>query len=471
MKKYIFLIIAISAAIFFFKATTSYRMPPDYNYDSDFGRDLWMTEKITQGKFTLVGPQFSFAGLRLAPYHFYLFAPALALFNSYKAVVYVNGLLFIASLVLTFIILKQNYGRLYSFLATVWIMTTPFIILSARSPGNAFTYLAFYLVYLTYFFTAKSRGTFMTFVMGAMAGVMVNYHPVNFLVVLVPFLTKEIFVHDRFTKNIFLSQLLYFSSFILTFVPVIVFELKHNFVLMKSFFGPAQADFITGAYLKTVGTLSHMVELNDLSFTWIPVTGLGLFAIIVMSYFEKRNSKMKSWFVSVIMITALFLVFGRTIAHYFFPTILFLQLMLIFFVKEIKRSKLVMVSLIAVNLVFFPARFYKNARNLGQTEKNFNSVIHKISLPKSGINTLLVNQTRLSAPGYEYRYLLTKNGYAVDDEYSYSSSENLLLVSESGEIDWKRISNWEMSQFGNKKLKSKAVAGKNAYYLFSKISP
>jgi hypothetical protein len=442
-------------------------MPPEYNYDSDFGRDLWMTEKIAQGKFTLIGPQFSFSGLRLAPYHFYVFAPVLYVFDSYKAVVYANGLLFIAALVLTFIIIRQNYGSLYSFLAVVWITTSSYYLLAARSPGNAFTYLAFYLVYLAYIFTARRIGVLATTVLGLVAGVMVNYHPVNALVVVAPFLVKEIFVKDKFLKYKIVSIFNFLFSFALTFLPVVLFDFKHGFVLSRSFFGPKQADFITGAYIKSIGTISHMIELNNISFTWIPVTGLGLFAIIILCHFETRKKELKGWFVTVVTIVLLFLVFGRTIAHYFFPTIMFLQLMVVFFVKEIYRSKLVMVALVALNLIFFPLRFYASARNLDQVEKDFNTAAKKIDMPLSGINTLLVNETHLSAPGYEYRYLLTKNGYQVDDEYSYNSSKYLLLVSEKGETDWQNTKNWEMEQFGNKRLMGKTKVNGTVYYLFS----
>ncbi len=443
-------------------------MPPEYNYDSDFGRDLWMTEKITQGKLTLVGPQFSFSGLRLAPYHFYAFAPVLMVFNSYKAVVYANGLLFIAALLAVFMLMYKTYGRLYSFLSVIWIATTAYIILAARSPGNAFTYLAFYLVYFTAFFVAKNRGTWVTFFLGILGGVIVNYHPVSILAVLIPFFVKEIFVRDRFIKYIILSVILFFTGFLTTFIPVVLFELKHGFVILTSFFGPKQAEFLSGDYLKSIGSIPHMIYLNELSHPWIPITALGLFTIIAAAYYNKKKVEKKGWFAAVIIISVFHLIFGRDISHYFFPTLLFLQLTAVFFIKDVRNSKIFITILIAVNLAFFPLRFYAKARNLGQVENNFNLAREKIVLPQTGTNTLLVNKTHLSAPGYEYRYLLTKNGYLVDDEYSYNSSGFLLLVSELGDVDWQNAKNWEMSEFGEKRLVGKTKVKDTFYYLFEK---
>ncbi len=468
MKKYIFLVLLISLILFFFRATTSFRMPPEYNYDSDFGRDLWMTERIAQGMLTLVGPQFSFSGLRLAPYHFYLFAPVLKVFDSYKAVVYANGLLFIAALLAVFMLMYKTYGRFYSFLSVIWIATTAYIILAARSPGNAFTYLAFYLVYFTAFFVAKSRGTWATFILGVLGGVIVNYHPVSILAVLTPFFVKEIFVRDRFIKYIILSVILFFTGFFATFIPVVLFELKHGFVILASFFGPKQAEFLSGDYLKSIGSISHMIYLNELSHAWIPITALGLIAVIAIAYYEKKKVEMKGWFVGVIIISVFHLIFGRDISHYFFPTLLFLQLTAVFFVKDMKYPKIFIIILIAVNLVFLPLRFYTGARNLNQVEENLNRVSGKMALPKSDMNTLLVNETHLSAPGYEYRYLLAKNGFRVDDEYSYNSSRYLLLVSEKGNLEWENIRNWEMQEFGEKRLVREARVKDTVYYLFEK---
>lgn len=468
MKKYLLLIILILVPLFFFKATTSYRMPADYNYDSDFGRDLWKAQEITQGNHTLVGPQFSFAGLRLSPYHFYFMAPFLWLFNSYKAVVIANGLLFVAALTLTFILISKAYGRLYSFLSIIWIATTSYIILAARSPGNAFTYLALYLIYFTGFFIAQSRGTWLTMALGFLGGVIVNYHPISVLEVVAPFLAKEIVVRDRFTKNVILSWVLYLSGFLATFIPVVLFELKHGFVLTKSFFGPRQGEFLSGEYLNSIGSLAHMVKLNDLSHTWIPITGLGVVAIIAAAYYEKKKPELKNWFAAVIIICLWFLIFGREVPHYFFPVILFLQLTAVFFIKDLVNSKIILIGLILTNLIFFPARFYKSSRNLGEVEKNFDTATEQLTLPGQSLNTILVNSTHLSAPGYEYRYLLTKQGYKVDDEYSYNLSRNLLVVSELGEVDFKNSKNWGLTEFGKKRLIQRTKVDGTVYYLFEK---
>lgn len=469
MKKYLLLILLITSVIFFYKVATSFRMTPSYNYDSDFGRDLWMMERITQGKFTLVGPQFSFSGLRLAPYHFYLFAPFLAVFDSYKAVVYVNAGLFVVAFMALFMLIRKQYGNLYTFLSVIWIATTPYIILSGRSPGNAFTYMTLLVLYLAYFFTARRIGYLAILVLGFMGGIIVNYHPISAVAVFAPFLTRKIFVNDQWLKRKILNSVYFLVSFTLTFLPVIVFDLKHGFVIVKSVFSPKAAEFVTGEYVKSITSLAHLVDLNNQSFQWVPVTILGLLLILTVAYIYARKTELRGWYVMSVVTAFVFLVLGKGAAHYFFPTILLLQLMIVFFLKPIAfDEKVPMILLVAVNIIFFPLKFYAPARSLESVERNFNSAIAKMEIPKKSLNTFLVNDTNLSAVGYEYRYLLTKNGYRVDDEYSYSLSSNLLMVLEKTGTDWTGNGAWELTQFASKKVVEKTKIGDYEYYLLSK---
>ena len=105
------LLIVISSSIIFFKISSSHRMPPDYNYDSDFGRDLLRMYEILQGKFTLIGPQLNFAGLHMAPYYFYIFAPFLLMSNfDHRILFYVNGLFFLLGFLVLFLFFKKKWG-------------------------------------------------------------------------------------------------------------------------------------------------------------------------------------------------------------------------------------------------------------------------------------------------------------------------------------------------------------------------
>jgi len=460
------LIVILSLFVFLWKADVSYRMPPSYNYDSDFGRDLWMMEKIAEGKLTLVGPQFSFSGLRLAPYHFYLFAPLIFLFHNYRAVIIANALLFTFSMVWLFFIMRRNCKMIYSFLSVIWLLTTPYLILSGRSPGNAFTYLSFLIVYLAWFFYPKQMKSPNVFVLGFVAGVIVNYHPVSLLVVLIPFFRLAVSAEKTIKQRIFFVSS-YIFSFLLAFLPVAIFEIKHNFILAKTFFGPQNSEFMTSSYLSKIGQLGQIVELNRISFQWMPITIIGII-VLTAAAFGLSKYRETAWFVSALSLSVFYLVFGRTIPHYFFPILLFLQLTLIFFFGKTKNLGTVILVLMILNAVFFPLRFYGEGRNIKNLEKKFKSVFYNLEIPDKSVNVFLINKTHLSSPGYEYRFLLTKMGVDVDDEYSYSKSKYLLIISEIGKIKWEKIRNWEMDQFNGKLLFKSARSEDYYYYLIMK---
>ena len=75
--RFLISLVVIMFFIFFYNLFYSFRMEPNYNYDSDFGRDLLRMYEILNGKPTLIGPQLSVAGLHMAPYSYYIFAPFL----------------------------------------------------------------------------------------------------------------------------------------------------------------------------------------------------------------------------------------------------------------------------------------------------------------------------------------------------------------------------------------------------------
>lgn len=127
--EYLFLalIVLVSSTLFFFRVSSSFRMPPSYNYDSDLGRDLLRMYEILHGKITLIGPQLSFAGLHMAPYYFYIFAPFIFLAGfDHRILFYTNGLIFILGFLILFFFLRKRLGNNFAFLSVLWLITTPY---------------------------------------------------------------------------------------------------------------------------------------------------------------------------------------------------------------------------------------------------------------------------------------------------------------------------------------------------------
>lgn len=457
--------------IFFFRITTSYRMPPSYNYDSDFGRDLLFMYRINHGKQILIGPQLSFAGLHLGPYPFYLFAPFLEIGNNnYESVLSANALFFLLGFISVFFFIGRKLGSKYTLLSLLWVSTTPYIILAARAPGNAFSYLIFMLWYLTILFSREKISYLESIIMGIFAGFIVNFHPISLIAVVLPFLAKTAARKELRIKKKFLSSILFFLSFALTFIPVFVFEVRHKFIIFQTVFDKSRYSefFSENNHFGTI-SLSSIWAFHQTSRAWLPISIIGLFFILVVILrFSSPTKEVKLWFF-VSFITALsLLLFGKWAPHYFFPVLALCQMTAIIIIKKFRYGLALMVFFILVNIVFFPKVFYTNARNLNDVESRFTQMLKMGNLPRQDINVVLINDTHLSAVGYEYRFLLEQNGFQVKDEFSYNNSLFLLLVSEKGEIDWAKKTSWELSEFGDKQLKEKYIIGNTVFYLFEK---
>jgi len=475
MKKYLYLVIItlLSSVFFFFRVDSSFRMPPSYNYDSDFGRDLLRMSEILHGKLTLIGPQLSFAGLHMAPYSFYIFAPFLFLANlDHRILFYVNGSVFLVGFVILFLFLRKNWGKNYAFLSVLWLLSTPYIILSARTPGNAFSYLPlFILVSLVLLYKNKVSNK-QHFLIGFIEGVIINFHPINLLILPPLHLGKILFLTKKAVGGKIRSGLLTLLGIGAGFSPVALFEIKHSFVITKSLLNPTYYLQYFGS--GKVGSSSIVQTLNEMhgaTSTLIPFSMFGLLVVNILLFTKIKRDKKNTLFFVVGLLNVMFLILLKQGAvHYFLPTLLLLQLFLLIQAHEFKFKYAFLVMLIGLNLLFFPVRLFQPSRNLTKIESNFKTLAQTKFLPQENLNVILINETHLSKVGYEYRYLLRKYSYDVDDEYSYNLSKYLLVVDEGSTIkDFKNERSWEFDQFGAKELIGWHRADGTTFFLFKKL--
>ncbi len=467
--RFLISLVVIMFFIFFYNLFYSFRMEPNYNYDSDFGRDLLRMYEILNGKPTLIGPQLSVAGLHMAPYSYYIFAPFLFMGGyDHRFVLVANALFFIGGFVFLYIFLQKNWGKLYTFLSLIWIITTPYIILSARSEGNAFSYLFLLLILYFLVLLIKKISTIKHFIFALFEGIVINFHPINSILIVWIHITKIIKTKEKTItkfKNLFVVVI----GIVITFIPIFLFDLRHNFIISKYLFDAIKYNKFFGNN-KLQFSFDLLFNLNLYTSSLIFITLIGILILVIFAFSRNfKKNKYLSVYLWIAVLNVLFLFFLREGAvHYFFPIILFLQVLYLLINFSDKYRYVFLSLLILVNLIFFPTHLYKPARNLKSIENNFFALLKEKSLPKNSLNVILLNQTHLSKVGYEYRFLLKKNKYDIDDEYSYVKSKRLLLVSEMGDIDWEKETSWEFEQFGDKTLINTYKITPFTYYLFKK---
>lgn len=158
--------------------------------------------------------------------------------------------------------------------------------------------------------------------------------------------------------------------------------------------------------------------------------------------------------------------------HYLFPLVAILQTLIIYLLSIIKKSFIkysILFFIIILSIINFPKQFYLESSRSYQKIYNIAKIIvKKINLPSSNFNIVSIRETPLAILGYDYRFILRKLGYISDNEQEYKNSKYLLVISEIGELKLSDLKNWEIDQFGNKKLLKSYNYNGQIWYVFKK---
>ena len=207
----------------------TYRLSSSSVFADDFARDLYDILDITRGKLTLLGPSLSFGGLRAGPYYYYLFAPIFALSRAdINSVLYFNAGLFAAALGYFYYKLAPRVGSVRGLAAVGIIALSPVYLYGARTPSNGFSFLPLLFIFLIQIMIKDNFSLRGLLLLGILGGVVVNFHFVTLPLFAVLFLVILRQLKDK------LKILFFTLGFGLTFLPLLFFEVRHNFVMTRT---------------------------------------------------------------------------------------------------------------------------------------------------------------------------------------------------------------------------------------------
>jgi hypothetical protein len=398
----------------------------------------------------LLGPKLSFGGIYSSPIYYYLFTPILFLFRfDFSSVIYANALLFALGLSLCFYWFSQKFGFFKASFFCFTLGLTPLYLFLARHPGNAFT-IMFFLQLLLLLLVLKPKLNLTTLMAsGFLSGVIVSLHPVTLLIVLA--LLPVIYTHTSKKLNL----LFFVMAGLIPFFPLIVFELKHNFIMLtNTFVHQSYKMFVNNENLGGPSQVSanpfiNLFILSEKIGNYLAVNPLWLLTISAFLALKQKSSR----FLVLVSLISLVLIsvflrhqFAR---HYLYP---FAFLILFSFLYTLIRSKYYYLLLVylAILIINFPKHYYQPTnRQLGRFENVVNQLIQsKFITSTEGLNVIQVRKNVATTPyGFEYRYYLLKQEIATLSEFQYPESRNLLVFSETNTKP-KEINNWEIREFG-----------------------
>lgn len=451
----------------------TYKIVDSYQFNTDIARDSYGIIEIAQGKFTLIGPKLNFGGLYAGPYYYYLFAPILFLSSySFSSILLFNASLFALALVYFFLEVKKRASLLKSLLYTAAIGFLPLYMITARNPGNAYTYIPLFLVFLTYtyFGNPAKRSDFL--LLGLACGIIVNFHFLNILAVCAIFAFLFYKIQNR------KSFVYFFAAFFATFTPIIVFDVKHDFVVFKkTLFDYSQKSLIKyyteldkvsllARYLRNSYFVKNYILLNPIFYLILFVLPLAFKKYLIKKVF------VFSIFTIISFVIYVYLAKADMVTHYFFSAGLLIFFTFIIFCLEY-RLTIVVVLVLAFELLSFPVKLYHpSIRPFQKFEHAVDFVIDNNLVSRNvpfNLIQVIENDTKIPA-GFEYRYFFRARGFVPKTINEYDKADKLFVFLERSNFNVGDLVNWESGQFGQQYIKNAKFyeAGEIDFYTIEK---
>ena len=304
-----------------------YRFEGFVTFLGDQGRDAIIVNRIiTLEHFPAIGPPTSVGQVYLGPFYYYFIAPWLLFFN-HQPVGLAFGVAFISviGILINYLIVKKLFDHKVAIISTIFLTFSSTMIEFSRFSWNP-NLLPFFTL-LTVYFVIKSLetnkwyyfalvGTFLSFSIQLHYLALFLIPPIGLLLLLSLYKKSAKQLISQF-PNFLISAF----SFVFFSSPLIIFDLRHNFLNSKLFL----------ALFRSSGT-SFLTKLNSLfdSFYYLNLYSFNItlnkFFIYILLFFlltilftlVKKSSNLKTFlFIFLLTILGMSLYSGPKYPHYF----------------------------------------------------------------------------------------------------------------------------------------------------------
>ncbi len=303
-----------------------YKFPEYVTFLGDQGRDAIVLKRIlTLEHLPAIGAPTSVGQVYLGPFYYYFIAPWLLLF-AYNPIGPAVGVLFFSCLylALNYFIVKELFDKKIALISTLFISFSYVLIELSRFSWNPNLMPLFTLLTVYFFVKGLKTGKWLFYLLfGAFLSFAVQLHylalflipPLGILGLIHLFKNKKHFISNLF--NFFTS----FFSFGIFSSPLIIFDLRHQFLNTKNFINLFNSSS-TASVNKITSLLETFRSLNQFSFSF----NFGLFSssiillliIIVFLTLVKKDKPITTFlFIFLSLIIGFSLYSGEKHPHYF----------------------------------------------------------------------------------------------------------------------------------------------------------
>lgn len=450
----IFLILVILMGFFFY----TFRLKETQIFTNDTARDTLKALLIWQNKeLTLIGPPASLSLNTIREVYFgslYLYIGILGLmavnWDPIGAVL-PNTVLFTLSIPLFYMFISAQTRDKYKILfATLLYTLSPITVIHSRFFWNPnliipFSVLFWYLIAQKA--EKKRRMIIYSLSAGITAGIMFNFHYITVLPV-ASFLLILFFTKQRFKSLVALVGLITAS------LPILLFELRHNFYLIQSFlfnFTNQQLDiqtspiYILDRWGQLFNILGAVLGLKSAEIYYPPFFNQNNIMLVVILPIIvgcavltfKEIKKINSLFLLPLLISLLITVYfsfdkGLLIRYLFvvYPLLIWL-IASVFYLPNFKYLSLLVfipVMYASLGILYNDAKLERSYLSLREIEQICKKIIYENPTGRYNITENIHGDARAMA----FRYCLNKDGKVKpQNELSYTNLSTLYVVSPS----------------------------------------
>lgn len=457
-----------------------YRIRELGTFLADQAIELEDTWKITQGNFTLIGIKTSNSEVRNGAVMYYLLAPLLIIFGGDPiAGGILQSFFSLAGVVVAYLIGKKAQNEYTGLLAAFFIATSPLIVRYSRQTMLA-QYPLFFcglaVLLLMHLYQHFSRWN--TFLLGILVGFMLQIHYATFSVMVACMIFPFIFLKNA--KKTYLLFLI--IGIVIGFMPMIIFELRHEFFNSHMLLGLIQQRQSV-LYPSISAYVSYFaMVISDLFFPskkYIGYIGILLFIVYVIWFRAKLKIVEKISVLFIFSSVMFVIVIGKDlVVHYaiaaFIPVAVITASLLYRITNYFSLSyQMVFVtSAVIFILMNFPSYGFADNHgwmmsegwNLIGTQKAAEIISTDVSTfawEKQYNLTMLVDAQTQGVP---LRYFLKQRQKAPLSVEYYDKPDYLYVVSLQ-DADVRNSSLWEITSFGAFEIE-KSWPVQNNYFLY-----
>lgn len=431
---------------------------------SDQGRDALIIRKIlTFENWPLIGAPSSIGQVYLGPFYYYLVSPFLLLFNwdpsglAFGVFVYaLIGTVFIFKLI------NKNHDEGVALMLLLLLSISSTLIHFSRFSWNPnlLPYFGFFSIYFFYKWLKKS--SFKNGVLfGISIGLTIQLHYLALFLFLPYIICFSYFLLKKFQLKKIKSLVVPILSFFTTMIPLILFDLKHNFLnfnqLLKYLSGDGfkgESSFFYNLKTTSAGLLNSIFP-NQMSDNYALFITL---IFIIIGIFIAKKIKSNLFTISLITVATYLILFSfidsARHTHYFGPIIILALYLITVSLSIIKPKWIKLFFYFAITALFLytnSSQYYflqeKKQSQIEHAKKVSNFITQKIENKPFNIATWPVDFGEDS-----YLYFMDLNGSRPADRAKLEVTNQMFVICASDECPVINSPSWNISMFNPTKI-------------------